>query len=312
MSLTAHGFDLISVNFNGFTGGNPGPAQDGSTLAGPAGGLGTSWNQFAANSSSGPMVDSTGAPTTGTIATNFSEGRYDGTAPGLTMLRATLTDFAKGVASRTVTIRGLEAGGRYDVWIVSHRHQGGAAERQYGSWSTAHDTISPSPQIANGTSGTLNGSTFVAGVNFLQFENVEAGETGQIVFNGRAARFADGFDADYRLHFNGLQIAPAGPVVPPEPLEFTEIVRDPETGEVTLTWKSNPGERYGLYWTPDLKDFTMHGVHHAIPANANGNRTTVGGSLQAGASYQVVAENITTLAGRVIPASFNVSFQTWD
>ena len=341
------------------------------------------------------MVDSTGAPTTGTIATNFSEGRYDGTAPGLTMLRATLTDFAKGVASRTVTIRGLEAGGRYDVWIVSHRHQGGAAERQYGSWSTAHDTISPSPQIANGTSGTLNGSTFVAGVNFLQFENVEAGETGQIVFNGRAARFADGFDADYRLHFNGLQIAPAGPVVPPEPLEFTEIVRDPETGEVTLTWKSNPGERYGLYWTPDLKDFTMHGVHHAIPANANGNRTTLGpmasplpdadklfflvgppdlsnpsmskafgsggavtlvfsepirpdsagdpgnfsvtlngtsiavlaasldasgrniiltlgGSLQAGASYQVVAENITTLAGRVIPASFNVSFQTWD
>ena len=33
---------LINVNFNGFTGGNPGPTQVESTLEGPGGGLGTS------------------------------------------------------------------------------------------------------------------------------------------------------------------------------------------------------------------------------------------------------------------------------
>lgn len=397
LSLSASGFELINVNFNGFTGGNPpgGPAQDASTLIGPAGGLGTTWNQYAANSSSGTIVDSTGSPTTVTVTTNFSEGRYDGTGASLTMLRATLTDFSKGIASRNVTIRGLEANGHYDVWMVSHRHQGSASERQFGSWSTLHETISPSPQIVNGTAGALNGSTFVAGVNYARFANVKASGTGQILINGKAARFADGFDADYRLHLNGLQIAPAAPVLPPEPLEFTEIIRHTDTDEVTLTWKSNPSEKYGLYWSHDLVGFVMHGTHHAIPANLTGNRTTLGpiasplqnadklfflvgppdlstpalyqitgsGSsvtlrfsepihpdsamdpgnfsvsvggvpmaiqsvsldlsgkniiltlaspLGVGTSYDVTAQSITTLAGRVIPGSFNGTFQTWD
>jgi hypothetical protein len=39
---------------------------------------------------------------------------------------------------------------------------------------------------------------------------------------------------------------------------------------------------------------------------------TLGTSLQAATSYAVTAENITTPAGRVIPASFNRTFQTWD
>jgi hypothetical protein len=393
-SLAASGFELLNVNFNGFTGGTPGPAQDASTLGGPAGGLGTSWNQYAANSSSGVMVDSTGAATTVTVATTFSEGRYDGTAPSLTMLRATLTDFGRG-SSRTVTISGLTANENYNVWLISHRHQNAVAERQAGIWSTAHTTSSPSSQVVDGRAGTLNGSSFVAGVNFALFRSVVANGSGVITFTGVGGKMSNGFDADYRMHLNGIQIAPAPPPVPPEPLEFTDIVRNPDNGALTLTWKSNPGEKYGLYWSTDLVDYVMHGTHHAVPAHATERRTTLGplvsplpdadklfflvgppdlssptlsqafgsgntvtlqfseaihpdsvgnlanfsvsvggmpltvlsatldssgkniiitldASLNAGTHYDVNAQNITTLAGRVIPSTFNGSFQTWD
>ncbi len=199
---------LINVNFNSWIPAhNPGPGiEDEATLVGPAGGLGTSWNQYAANSSSGTMVDSTGAATTVAVATNFTEGRYDGTGPALRMLRAMLVDFAKGVASRTVTISGLEANGTYDVWLVSHRHQGSVAERQKGTWTSVNTTSSATNQLVDGTDGALNGNIFVAGVNYALFGNVIASESGQIVFNGTAARVADGFDADYRLHLNGIQL----------------------------------------------------------------------------------------------------------
>ena len=274
--LAASGFEQINVNFNGFTGGTPGPVQDASTLVGPAGGLGATWNQYAARSSSGIVVDSTGAPTSVSITTNFSEGRYDGTAPGLTMLRATLTDFAKGAANRTVTISGLDPNGSYNVWLVSHRHQSATAERQAGIWTTAHPTSSPGSQIVDGRAGALNGATFVAGVNFALFRSVVADASGVITFIGAGGATANGFDASYRMHLNGIQIAPAPPPLPPEPLEFTDVVRNPLTGEVTLTWKSNPGERYGLYWSADLLNYVRHGVHHAIPAHASERRTTLG------------------------------------
>ena len=394
-SPLASGFELINVNFNGFSGGNTGPAEQvESTLEGPAGGLGTSWNQFADNSSSGIMFDSTGANTNVTVTTDFSEGRYDGPGPDLTTLRAALTDFGRG-AGRTVTIGGLEADEVYDVWLVSHRHQGGAAERQKGTWTSVNSTSSSATQLVDGTKGALNGASFVAGVNYALFANVAADESGEIVFNGKGATEADGFDADYRLHLNGIQIAPAAPVVPPEPLEFTDFVFSPDADEVTLTWKSNVGETYGLYWSTDLETFHIHSVHHAIPAHPSEKRTTLGpisspvpdadrlfflvgppdlsepvlaqsfgsgntvtlrfseeihpdsvsdpgnfsvsldggaigilsavlgdggedivltldGTLAAGTEYGVVAENITTLAGRVIPVTFSDSLQTWD
>lgn len=211
--LAPAGAELINVNFYKFTPSPPGNPEVESTLEGPAGALDTSWNQYAANSSSGVMVDSTNGPTTVTVATNFSEGRYDGTGPTLTMLRSTLTDFSKGL-TRTVTVSGLEAHGLYDVWLVSHRHQGTAAERQKGTWTSVNDTTSSSSQLVDGTVGALNGSTFVAGVNYALFENVEANGSGQIVFNGKGATIADGFDANYRLHLNGIQILATDPVDP--------------------------------------------------------------------------------------------------
>ena len=198
---------LISVNFNGFTGGNPGPAQDGNLLEGPAGGLETTWNQYADEDSTGVMVDSTGAPTTVTFTTNFSEGRYDGTGAPLTMLRATLTDFARGLDNKDVTIAGLTAGGLYDVWLVSFRNQSPDAERIVGWWSTANTTTSARDQLVDTRGATLNNTTFVAGNNYALFENVEADGSGQIVFSGVAGTLLDGSDNAYRHGLNGFQIA---------------------------------------------------------------------------------------------------------
>jgi alpha-galactosidase len=69
----------------------------------------------------------------------------------------------------------------------------------------------------------------------------------------------------------------------------------------------------------DLTNFsvTVGGVPIAIQGatlDASGKNIilAIGATLQPGTSYDVTAQNITTLAGRVIPASFNRSFKTWD
>ena len=74
---------LINVNFTG--GQNRHQAESG--LVGPAGGLLTSWNQFSDPTSSGTLVDSIGAATTVTIATNLGFPPLDTPVIDLTMLR---------------------------------------------------------------------------------------------------------------------------------------------------------------------------------------------------------------------------------
>jgi hypothetical protein len=62
---------------------------------------------------------------------------------------------------------------------------------------------------------------------------------------------------------------------PPQPLEVTAISYEPAGEQITLTWKSNPGENYGLYWSTDLLDFANN-IDPAIPAADPGIRTTWG------------------------------------
>lgn len=60
-----------------------------------------------------------------------------------------------------------------------------------------------------------------------------------------------------------------------EPLEITDFQYNRQTDEVTLTWKSFPGDRYGIYWSPDLEEFRPI-VHPAFPAHETATRTTYG------------------------------------
>jgi hypothetical protein len=48
-----------------------------------------------------------------------------------------------------------------------------------------------------------------------------------------------------------------------------------QTGGITLTWRSQPGEVYGLQWSRDLKTF-YPGISQSIPADASATLTTFG------------------------------------
>ncbi len=171
------------------------------------------------------MVDSTGAATTVTFTTNFTEGRYDGTGPALTMNRATLTDFGRG-QSRALNISGLTPGGLYDVWLVSHRQQNGAQpnlrERQVGTWTSVNTTSSTVTQLIDGrlSGASPQGDVFQDGVNYAMFADVVADGVGSIVFQGQGATIAAGFPDDYRLHLSGFQIADVVTAAIPEPSTF--------------------------------------------------------------------------------------------
>jgi len=203
----------INVNFNGFTGGNL-QSEVESTLSGPAGGLATSWNQYAANSSAGAMLDSTGAATTVTFTSTWSEGRT-GNVNDLPIFRSTLTDFGKGIQGRNLTINGLTPAGLYDIWVMAYRDAADAAERLGAYWSTANATTSTSTQLLS-SFGTQNGTTFEYGVNYVLFENVAADGSGVITFTANAGLATDpDFTANVRSGLSGFQLRPAqaaGPV----------------------------------------------------------------------------------------------------
>jgi hypothetical protein len=71
----------------------------------------------------------------------------------------------------------------------------------------------------------------------------------------------------------GIQIVESDVVR--QPLEIADVSYNDATDEITLTWKSNPGEFYGLFWSEDLVDF-VPGINPAVEANPDGILTTYG------------------------------------
>lgn len=71
----------------------------------------------------------------------------------------------------------------------------------------------------------------------------------------------------------GIQIVESNAVR--QPLEVADVSYDDTTDEITLTWKSNPGEFYGLYWSEDLVTF-QPGIAPAVEANPDGALTSFG------------------------------------
>jgi alpha-galactosidase len=60
-----------------------------------------------------------------------------------------------------------------------------------------------------------------------------------------------------------------------EPLALTDFAFNRQNNQVTLTWKSFPGDKYGIYWSPDMQDFAPI-IHPAVPAHASDIVTTFG------------------------------------
>jgi len=71
----------------------------------------------------------------------------------------------------------------------------------------------------------------------------------------------------------GMQIVESDVVR--QPLEISEVSYFKNADEISLTWKSNPGEIYGLYWSEDLVNF-VPGINPAVPASEGGVLTSYG------------------------------------
>lgn len=205
-SIPASNAALISVNFFQFTP-SLGTAPVESTLVGPGGGLNTEWNQYADEDSTGTVVDSTGANTTVTFTTNFTEGR-GGAAGNSPVFRASLTDFAKGTQNRDLIISGLLPNSFHDIWILAYRDNASAAERLSATWTVANPTTSSASQLLDSRGTSRNGTTFVEGYNFLLFSKVQANGSGVITFDADATLGPDGAVStdDWRSGLSGFQI----------------------------------------------------------------------------------------------------------
>ena len=79
---------------------------------------------------------------------------------------------------------------------------------------------------------------------------------------------------EFRIGHTFADVTTVPPVIR-QSLEITDISRDPVSGEISLTWKSNPGENYGIQWSTDLKTF-YPSVHQSIPAQATATHTSYG------------------------------------
>jgi hypothetical protein len=196
---------LVNVNFDRFTGGGIADPIE-STLVGPGGGLGTDWNRYADEDSTGALVDSTGAASTITFTTNFTEGR-GGTATDQPVFHAVLSDFGKGVQNRNLIVSGLANGGSYDIWLMAYRDNGTAGERLGGYYSTTNATSSSSTQLMS-SFVTRNGTTFEEGVNYILFSDVVATVGGVITFDIDAGLATDDdFTTDVRSGLSAFQIS---------------------------------------------------------------------------------------------------------
>jgi alpha-galactosidase len=226
--------------------------------------LGTTWNQFNVDSGSN-LKDSTGATTgVGYTLGGYGNGWIWGT-PALTVLTAGRANFTVPTP-HTLTITGLAAGAKYDVWIASGNCL--SSQQSAGTWSTTNITISPSSQFVSNV-GAVNGTTWQLGNNCALFQSVVASGAGKIVFSAQDGTVGS---LTYRFPLSGLQITPSPSR---EPLELTGIAHDPVQNRTTLTWRSNPGQNYGIYWSENLTNF-VPGINPAITANANTNRTAYG------------------------------------
>jgi len=254
---------LISVNFEQFTRDTTTLSNE-SILQGAAGGLGTEWNQIQAASSPAALVDSTGTQTTIEFTTNFTEGRGGSASSIAEVFRATLTDFSTTIESRTLTITGLDANQTYDIWLMAQRNVGNPFTQSI--WSTAN-AISAYPVQSMGTDNynNLSPEAFQQAANYLVFRAVQPDANGQIVMVGQ-----DDNDSESRLNLSAFQISPGTPIVP---LKITGLDYSEGSDELVVTWTSNPGEQYGIYFSQNLE--TWVAAHRAvIPAHATLNETT--------------------------------------
>ena len=135
------------------------------------------------------------------------------------MLRGSMTNFGKGNDGTNVTINGLEAGGIYDIWLVTLRNQPfdsgepDGTEQYVGWWSTTNTTTFIE-QPVGGCSGRVNQHIDLRGWLQLRALRGCGGEWQRPDRLHRSPRvpLLDGSNNDHRLGLNGIQIKESAPV----------------------------------------------------------------------------------------------------
>ena len=106
--------------------------------------------------------------------------------------------------SASFTINGLDNSTLYDLYIASAHINGTTV----GDWSTSNPNATGASLVIDNTGNESNGSTWVAGVNYVYFQNVQpiGGNITMTEHVDNTVNMADG-----RVGFNGFQLVTAVP-----------------------------------------------------------------------------------------------------
>ncbi len=187
-----------------------GPAA--STLAGPNGvAAGTeTWNQdiWVGQSPSlgANLLDSVGATAAGVQVTTSGFGGPDdwGSNADIKLFHRSARVFHNSSYSGSAgsfTISGLAADSVWDLWIATSHINGS----QIGDWTTSNTNTTGASLTVNNTGNNANNSVWVAGVNYVLFQNVVA-TGGSITMTSHSTQPNT---TDSRVGFNGFQLLPA-------------------------------------------------------------------------------------------------------
>lgn len=188
--------------------------------------------------------------TGGALATATQQGLmrdlcfFNSTSPDLTAVTFALT--------------GLEASRQYEIGHFMYNQ--GAFQRR----ATFYETSVAGPLL--GSYATPGNTPEQGGFTFTITANA-SGEASYVVVGDDPSGSS--------VIFNGMTVGLLPVTAPPQPLEFTAINLDGNKDEITLTWKSNPGQTYGLYWSDNLETFEAN-IAPVIPAHPTETVTTFG------------------------------------
>jgi hypothetical protein len=179
-------------------------------LEGPVGGLGAVWNTTAGTASN--LLHASGPPTTvgfTSSGTGGWGGIFDnGIEPTLRLLKRGIVNFnANSPNTQQLVITGLDPAKTYDLYIASAILIP-TNQCSRGEWSTTNTTSTPGSQAVDNRENE-NGSTWVRGNNYVLFEDVVPGGSGNITVNGFAITEQPAYDI--RLPLNGFQLVESVP-----------------------------------------------------------------------------------------------------
>jgi hypothetical protein len=152
------------------------------------------------------LVDSTGAATAVGVTFDGFGGPDDwGYNSPLKLLWSSARGFYNGPGNEaSFTITGLTPDSVHNLWIATSHIATLNSGKGVGDWSTLNANSTGSMVGIDNTGNETNGSTWVAGVNYVLFENIVADSSGKIKMNGHAITPNPN---DSRVGFNGFQLS---------------------------------------------------------------------------------------------------------